>query len=436
VSSEEEIVMAGDADSDSVTSTAASVSVEEVSKCFVVPHHSVSTLKERVLHPFRQSGHERFQALEDLSFEIAAGEFFAVVGRNGSGKSTLLKCLARIYRPDSGSIEIKGRLSPFIELGVGFNPDLNAADNVTVNATLIGLTPREARARFDEIIAFAELEEFLDLKLKNYSSGMQVRLGFATAIQVDADILLVDEVLAVGDALFQEKCFDTFARLKAEGRTIVYVSHDLSTVRRFADRALLLEKGRAVALGPPDPVIAEYEKRNEIRQAERLQHQEDAERFGDRSAEIFDAWLEKEDRTRTSVIRQGEEIRVAFRIRFRRTMENPVIGFNVRDAEYRVVLNVNNVWHGVQVGTVHEGEERTFIARSTNWLAGGKYFITPIVAHSDGQRWADLRDRYLAFDVDAPVGSGAIVDFPQDVEIFDPALRDATDGSVRSTSSA
>ena len=163
----------------------------------------------------------------------------------------MLKCLAGIYQPDRGTIAVAGRVSPFIELGVGFNPELTARDNVVVNAALLGMPPAEALARFPEIIRFAELEQFVDLKLKNYSSGMQVRLGFAAAIQADADVYLVDEVLAVGDARFQEKCFDTFRQFKREGRTVIYVTHDLATVERFCDRALLLEGGQVVAIGDP-----------------------------------------------------------------------------------------------------------------------------------------------------------------------------------------
>ena len=181
-----------------------------------------------------------------MTFEVRQGEFFGIVGRNGSGKSTLLKCLAGIYGIDTGDITLDGRLSPFIELGVGFNPDLTARDNVIINAIMLGLSRRQAHERFDEIIAFAELEEFVDLKLKNYSSGMSVRLGFSVAVQVDADVLLVDEVLAVGDASFQRKCFDEFERMKAAGRTILFVTHDMGAVERFCDRALVLERGRVV----------------------------------------------------------------------------------------------------------------------------------------------------------------------------------------------
>src|SRR5215207_4475779 len=179
------------------------VIVDDISKTFRLPHQQYHTLKERVLHPGRARTYEEFHALRNVSMAIEEGEFFGIVGRNGSGKSTLLKCLAGIYRPDRGTIDVRGRLSPFIELGVGFNGELTARENVLINAVMLGLSRREAKARFDEIIAFAELGEFVDLPVKNYSSGMSVRLGFAVAVQVDADILLVDEVLAVGDAAFQ-----------------------------------------------------------------------------------------------------------------------------------------------------------------------------------------------------------------------------------------
>jgi ABC-type polysaccharide/polyol phosphate transport system ATPase subunit len=234
------------------------VVVDGVSKTFRIPHERVHTLKERVLHPMRRAGYERLEALRDVSFDVQPGEFFGIVGRNGSGKSTLLKCLAGIYRPDSGSIYMDGRVSTFIELGVGFNPDLAARDNVVLNALMLGLSPRRARETVDRVIEFAELEEFADLKLKNYSSGMHVRLAFSVMIQVDADVLLIDEVLAVGDAAFQQKCFDEFHRLRNEGRTLLLVTHDMSAVSRFCDRALLLERGAPVAIGAPQEIAEQY----------------------------------------------------------------------------------------------------------------------------------------------------------------------------------
>ena len=206
-----------------------------------------------MLHPASalRPSYDELRAVDDMSFEIREGEFFGIVGRNGSGESTLLKCIAGIYDVDVGTIGVRGRLSPFIELGVGFNMDLNARDNVIINAIMLGLSRQEAHNRFDEIIAFAELEDFVDLRLQNYSSGMYVRLAFAVAIQVDAEILLIDEVLAVGDANFQQKCFAQFNRLRAEGRTIVFVTHDMYSVQRYCDRAMLIDKGKLVALEDP-----------------------------------------------------------------------------------------------------------------------------------------------------------------------------------------
>src|SRR5437773_6453730 len=232
--------------------------VRSVTKTFRVPREAVLTLKERAMHPLRRVRSDEFVALRDISFAVPAGEFFGIVGRNGSGKSTLLKCLAGIYGVDSGAIYVNGRLSTFIELGVGFNPDLAARDNVALNGIMLGLSPRDARARFDRVIEFAELEEFVDLKLKNYSSGMHVRLAFSVMIQVDADILLIDEVLAVGDASFQQKCFDVFHRMRDEGRTIVLVTHDMGSLNRFCHRALLLERGSAVHIGEPHEVADRY----------------------------------------------------------------------------------------------------------------------------------------------------------------------------------
>jgi ABC-type polysaccharide/polyol phosphate transport system ATPase subunit len=236
----------------------AAVVVDDVSKAFSIPHQQRTTVKEYFLHPLRRTIHERQAALSNVSFEVPSGEFFGIIGPNGSGKSTLLKILGGIYREDTGSVTIDGRLSPFIELGVGFNHELSARDNVRINATLLGLTLKEVRNRFDDIVAFAELERFVDQKLKNFSSGMQLRLAYSIAIQVDFDILLLDEVLAVGDQSFQEKCFATFERMRREGKTIVFVSHDLASVSRFCDRVLLLRAGRMEAIGDPASVIDKY----------------------------------------------------------------------------------------------------------------------------------------------------------------------------------
>jgi ABC-type polysaccharide/polyol phosphate transport system ATPase subunit len=238
--------------------TRTAIDVGGVTKTFLLPHQLRTTFKEHFLHPFDRTRYERQVALQDVTFAVDEGEFFGIVGANGSGKSTLLKIIAGIYRQDEGSVVVNGQLSPFIELGVGFNPELNARDNVRINGTLLGLSKRELDERFDEIIAFAELERFVDQKLKNFSSGMQLRLAFSIAIQVPFDVLLLDEVLAVGDAAFQEKCFAVFDEIRDAGKTVVFVSHDLGSVAKFCARALWLEQGRIAYLGEAGDVVERY----------------------------------------------------------------------------------------------------------------------------------------------------------------------------------
>jgi ABC-type polysaccharide/polyol phosphate transport system ATPase subunit len=234
------------------------IAIDGVSKDFKLPSEQRHTLKERIVNPRFDRSAKVFHALEDVSFEVERGEFFGIVGRNGSGKSTLLKCLAGIYALDKGKIAIAGRLSTFIELGVGFNPDLAARDNIILNGIMLGLSPKQAASRVDQVIEFAELEDHVDLKLKNYSSGMQVRLAFSVLTQVDADVLLIDEVLAVGDAAFQAKCFAVFRELSAAGKTIVLVTHDMGIVAKLCDRAVLLEDGILRAAGDPEEVADRY----------------------------------------------------------------------------------------------------------------------------------------------------------------------------------
>jgi ABC-type polysaccharide/polyol phosphate transport system ATPase subunit len=234
------------------------IEVEEVSKTFWIPHEQRARLKEYFAHPFKRVRYERNDALRGVTFAVQPGEFFGVIGANGSGKSTLLKLLAHIYRADGGTIRVRGRLSPFIELGVGFNPEFSARRNIEINGMLLGMTRRQVAERFDAVLEFAGLERFVDQQLKNYSSGMLLRLAYSVAIQVPTDILLLDEALAVGDAEFQEKCFRTFEDMRAAGTTVVLVSHDLDAVTRWCDRALLLDRGRVAAIGEPDEVIAAY----------------------------------------------------------------------------------------------------------------------------------------------------------------------------------
>jgi ABC-type polysaccharide/polyol phosphate transport system ATPase subunit len=385
------------------------VSVEGVAKEFRLPHEQVHTLKERALHPFRRTGSERLSALEDVSFQVQEGEFFGIVGRNGSGKSTLLKCLAGIYRVDRGQIRMRGRLSTFIELGVGFNPDLAARDNVLINGIMLGLSPKEALRRFDAIIAFAELEEFVDLKLKNYSSGMHVRLAFSVMSQVDADVLLIDEVLAVGDAAFQQKCFEVFQRMKDAGKTILFVTHDMAAVERFCDRAVLLERGRVELIGAPDHVGPRYLQRNFARES--VQRDGDEGRVGDGTAEIVEAWFEV-DGARAEVLPQGAGCTVSVRIRAHSPLVDPAIAFLVENDRHDTLWAISNEEGDASTGTHAAGEEAVFSVTFANVFAPGRVHLTPWMVHRGGAPIIDRRPRLASAVVTAVHRTGGLVDLP------------------------
>lgn len=239
------------------------IKVDRVSKSFKLPHERHSSIKSLLLGFYKKNkSYEKQQVLKNVSFEIKKGEFFAIVGRNGSGKSTLLKLLAGIYSPNKGVIQVNGQLTPFIELGVGFNPELSGRENVYLSGALLGFNRKDMLAMYDDIVEFAELERFMDQKLKNYSSGMQVRLAFSIAIRAKTDILLLDEVLAVGDAAFQQKCYDYFEELKREQKTVVFVSHDMGAVNRFCTKAIYVENGKLLREGSPSEITDLYMEKN------------------------------------------------------------------------------------------------------------------------------------------------------------------------------
>ena len=237
------------------------LSIKHLHKKFRLPHERKNSLKERVIH-FSKPTYETLHVLNDIDLDVKRGEFFGIVGRNGSGKSTLLKIIGGIYQPTSGSLVVNGTLTPFIELGIGFNPELTGRENVYLNGAILGLTRKEVVAKYQEIVDFAELEKFMDQKLKNYSSGMQVRLAFSIAIQAHNDILLIDEVLAVGDASFQRKCFEVFRKIKKSGKTVIFVTHDMGAVQEFCDRAMMIQDSRVIAIGEPREIALRYELAN------------------------------------------------------------------------------------------------------------------------------------------------------------------------------
>jgi ABC-type polysaccharide/polyol phosphate transport system ATPase subunit len=399
------------------TSAVPPIVVDSASKTFRVPEETSHTLKERALHPMRRTRHHSFKAFDDISFEVSKGEFFGIAGRNGSGKSTLLKCLAGIYGLDTGRIWMNGRLSTFIELGVGFNADLAARDNVVLNGIMMGLSPREARSRYDAVIDFAELREFEELKLKNYSSGMHVRLAFAVAIQVDADILLVDEILAVGDAAFQQKCFDVFNEMRDKGRTIVFVTHDMGALNRFCHRALLLERGVAVHLGDPQEVADRYLEINFNRDPGDAGGVK-AVRGGDGHARIVEAWAEDEQGNRQTMFPQGRRVTFKARVLFSVDVEHPAASLTVLNDQHTPMVVANSARDDDLSGLFAAGEEATFEFSLENVFAPGRYFPLFMLAHrGSGLDLIDRLDGAFSFMSTASLPLGGLVELPVHTQV-------------------
>jgi ABC-2 type transport system ATP-binding protein len=346
------------------------IQVEDLHKSFRIPTHKVDSLKERMVRPFSSRDYRELRALNGVSFDVRKGEFFGIVGRNGSGKSTLLKLLASIYRADAGAIKMAGRLAPFIELGVGFNVELTARENVVLNGVMMGLTPQETRNRLSAVIEFAELEEFVDLKLKNYSSGMLVRLAFSLMLEVDADVLLIDEVLAVGDASFQQKCADAFHAMKAAGKTIVLVTHDVVAVESYCDRAMLIKDGDIAHIGEPGEVGRQYMRLN-------FEHSGNPTPTGSigegDDVRVLDAHLENAAGRPIDSVEHGDAIRLRLELEAVRDLDGIDVFFSVDDADGAPVTKF-----GVTVGDLADrrlraGQRVQIEAELGNPLSPGRY---------------------------------------------------------------
>jgi ABC-type polysaccharide/polyol phosphate transport system ATPase subunit len=321
-----------------------------------------------------------------VSFDVHRGEFFGIVGRNGSGKSTLLKILSSIYRADAGTVRMAGRLAPFIELGVGFNPELTSRDNVVLNGVLMGLTRREAARRLDAVLEFAELSEFADLKLKNYSSGMMVRLAFAVMVEADADIMLIDEVLAVGDAAFAQKCMDVFRQRRDAGKTLVLVTHDMATVQAFCDRAMLLHHGELRYTGDPQEAALRYYRLN-FAGSEGEDAAPAPGGVPDVNARLVDVWLENEAGARVENVEQDVPIRLKVVIEARHDLASPVFAFHFLNADGMQVFGFNRALGEDEDDPrpLMAGDRVTITADIRNPLLPGRYFVTCWVSRNRTQ---------------------------------------------------
>lgn len=361
------------------------ISVANVSKSFKLPHEKHSGLKQAILSFKGGMTYETQHALADISFEIKRGEFFGIVGRNGSGKSTMLKILAGIYQPTQGTATVHGQLVPFIELGVGFNPELTGRENVYLNGALLGFSRKQTEVIYQDIVDFAELPEFMDQKLKNYSSGMQVRLAFSIAIQAKADILLIDEVLAVGDENFQKKCIGVFEQLKREGRTIIFVSHSMAYVREFCDRVAVIDRSKLLYVGDTEKAIDIYNKLNADRESEQITIENEksltnTERLGNGDAEITAFKVINSQARETINLVAGERFSISVDVLANKNIEKYAVGVMFRKSPQENLYGLNSYYQKTKMKSVKNRESVRVIFTDNMPLNPGSYFLSIAVA--------------------------------------------------------
>ncbi len=352
------------------------IKVNGLSKIFKLPHERSTSLKSLIVNFYRRRrSFEMQKTLSNISFEVKKGEFFGIVGRNGSGKSTLLKLLAGIYTPTKGDIHIGGKLTPFIELGVGFNPELTGRENVYLNGALLGFSRKEMKTMYQDIVDFAEIEKFMDQKLKNYSSGMQVRLAFSIAIRAESDILLIDEVLAVGDALFQQKCYDYFDKLKNSGRTVVFISHDMGAVQSFCDRAILINNGKMVAEGHPQEIVQKYSQLLASEAPEPKRESDDGLlHVGVGGAEISQAEVIDSQGKSTNKLAEGEAFSIRLHYATTKEIDEAVFGVGIMGQQGQSIIGPNTKETGFKTGVLKKNGYIE-VRFPTNPLATGTYRV-------------------------------------------------------------
>lgn len=391
------------------------IRVEGVSKEFKLPHEKNSSVKGAFVNLFQKKKFERQRVLRDISFEVKKGEFFGIVGRNGSGKSTLLKLLAGTYSPSKGNIQVKGSLIPFIELGVGFNPELTGRENVFLNGALLGFSRKQMLGMYDDIVEFAELERFMDQRLKNYSSGMQVRLAFSIAIRARTDILLLDEVLAVGDAIFQQKCFDYFKQLKKEQKTVIFISHDLGAVREYCQRGILIDKGMVVSSGKMNRVANDYldllNKAEEENVEQTKRSPKDGNRWGTGDIRVKSIETLNTETNQQKVIFTSKDSYVGIKVKYvaQKQCDKPTYGITVTDASGQTVFQSNTLWSQIKTESLSAREVIVVDWKIPNAFNSGEFSVSPAVANYTGTVMYDWREGLGHFKIRKALQSSAII---------------------------
>ncbi|MEM7194121.1 MAG: ABC transporter ATP-binding protein [Pseudomonadota bacterium] len=388
-------------------------------------------LKE-AFHPAGKCYHQPFDALKNIDLSIAKGETVGIIGKNGSGKSTLLQCICGIAAPSEGSINVDGKIAALLELGAGFNPEFTGRENLYLNASILGLSREQTDDRLADILAFADIGEYIDQPVRTYSSGMYVRLAFAIAIHVDPEILIVDEALAVGDVHFQSKCFERFHRFREQGVTVIFVTHDLNMVTRYCDRAYLLERGQIVAQGEPRDVVAMYRKSTvdhakpdgdcepEVSENSVFETNPYETRYGNDKATIVEAGIYDESGNPVQVIHYGDAFTVRLKVRFNDSVEEPIYAFTIKDVRGTEIAGHNTHLEKTPTKPFARGEIAEIAFRQSMYLTAGNYLLSlGCVSHVNDQiEVHDRRHDYLSFDVVSDRAALGLVDLQPQISIF------------------
>ncbi len=381
---------------------------------FRIYHDRAIGIRDRLVGR-RRKRPEEFLALRNVNIEVQPGETVALIGPNGSGKSTLLKCIARIMKPTSGEILLSGQTAALLELGAGFHGDLTGRENVYLNASILGFARKRVDEIFDEIVAFAELEDFIDTPVRNYSSGMYVRLGFAVAVNLSPEIFLVDEVLAVGDARFQQRCFDRIRQLQRSGTTIVLVTHDLDAAANICRTAVLLNKGEVVKTGVSHLVVDAY--RDLV--AESGVHEPTGWTGGPvhGSGEMTVTNVRLESNGDDPLLNSGDEFAICFDVETHVAVEDPVFGMIIRGVDGTYLFDTNTLWRHQATGRFDKGQRSTVRFELKANILSGLYLVTVAASNSDGRSPYDWHTDALAFEVRGPAHSAGVADLGAHISV-------------------
>jgi ABC-type polysaccharide/polyol phosphate transport system ATPase subunit len=383
------------------------ITVSDVTKTFRIYRQRETTLKETVLNR-RRGVYEEFTALDDVSFTVPTGQALGIFGRNGSGKSTMLKILARILEPDAGSADVKGRVAALLEVGAGFHPEYSAIENIFLSGAIYGMSRQDLAPRVDDIIAFAQLERFADNPVKTYSSGMYARLGFSIAVNVDPDVLLVDEVLAVGDESFRSRCYERMLAFREHGKTLILVTHDLGAIASFCDRAIWLDEGRVRGEGTPEAItrryVAEVTEQEELWSAQQAAAGRGLVTFHEPinatvPISLSSMSMAAEDGTQRDVFHNGEVIRIRVHYVARKPVRSPIVEVSIHRHDGTHVTTASTRTGEFDPGDVLEGEGFIEWTIDDLRLTPGSYYLSPKLIDQTGLHVLDEQERWYRFQV-------------------------------------